>query len=90
MITVDITADLNAEDDTGFVGTFLYEERDPECSDFSLSFLCSLQGRPIRTSPSCCLKSAQARADERHRGRFYDQLAFSDRARTESRSQTTR
>lgn len=29
MITVDITADLNAEDETGYVWTFLDEARDP-------------------------------------------------------------
>ena len=29
MITVDITADLNSEDDTGYVWTFLDEARDP-------------------------------------------------------------
>lgn len=29
MITVDITADLNDEDETGFVWTFLDEARDP-------------------------------------------------------------
>lgn len=29
MVTVDITADLNAEDETGFVWTFLDEARDP-------------------------------------------------------------
>ena len=29
MIAVDITADLNDEDDTGFVWTFLDEARDP-------------------------------------------------------------
>ena len=28
-VTVDITADLNDEDDTGFVWTFLDEARDP-------------------------------------------------------------
>jgi hypothetical protein len=28
-ITVDITADLNDEDETGFVWTFLDEARDP-------------------------------------------------------------
>lgn len=29
MVTVDITADLNDEDETGFVWTFLNEARDP-------------------------------------------------------------
>lgn len=29
MVTVDITADLNEEDETGFVWTFLDEARDP-------------------------------------------------------------
>ncbi len=29
MIIVDITADLNAEDDTGYIWTFLDEARDP-------------------------------------------------------------
>jgi hypothetical protein len=29
MVTVDITADLNDEDETGFVWTFLDEARDP-------------------------------------------------------------
>ena len=29
MLTVDITADLNDEDETGFVWTFLGEARDP-------------------------------------------------------------
>jgi hypothetical protein len=29
MITVDIVADLNTEDDTGYVWTFLDEARDP-------------------------------------------------------------
>lgn len=29
MITVDITADLNDEDETGFVWTFIDEARDP-------------------------------------------------------------
>ena len=29
MVTVDITADLNTEDETGFVWTFLDEARDP-------------------------------------------------------------
>ena len=29
MVTVDITADLNDEDETGFVWTFLGEARDP-------------------------------------------------------------
>lgn len=29
MITVDITADLNAEDETGYVRTFFDEARDP-------------------------------------------------------------
>jgi hypothetical protein len=29
MVTVDITADLNDEDETGFVWTFLSEARDP-------------------------------------------------------------
>ena len=29
MVTVDITADLNDEDETGFIWTFLDEARDP-------------------------------------------------------------
>lgn len=29
MVTVDVTADLNDEDETGFVWTFLDEARDP-------------------------------------------------------------